>query len=308
MSANRCQAPRVCTMSPAGARHRACAPCRQSVPGTARVHHVANRCQAPRVCTMSPIGARHRACAPCRQLVPGTACVRGFAGSAPQRRLTVTSGGASLRRMVSVWLQDRDLVFLHVPKTAGGSISRALLEEPDAVNLGVRDMSVAVPCVETTPSATRCAVVLAEDRDLCAQPVGLDGFGLAARDPQPTRLQRPAGVPRFLDGSMARRHDLAVRPQVREPRGLRELSHADHAVGSSRWRRGSCRHRCRLPFRETWMSISETCSTPTRPLDTPTSPNGCPTPPTTTTTHGQVVAERNQPLIERFGYEFDESR
>lgn len=50
--------------------------------------------------------------------------------------------------MVSVLLQDRNLLFVHVPKTAGGSISRALMRERDAVAHGVRDMAVAVPCVE----------------------------------------------------------------------------------------------------------------------------------------------------------------
>lgn len=50
--------------------------------------------------------------------------------------------------VVSVLLRDRDLLFVHVPKTAGGSISQALIRERDAVVHGVRDMTVAVPCVE----------------------------------------------------------------------------------------------------------------------------------------------------------------
>ncbi len=48
--------------------------------------------------------------------------------------------------MVSVLLKDRDLVFLHVPKTAGGSISRSLRQEPGATVYGVRGMAIAEPC------------------------------------------------------------------------------------------------------------------------------------------------------------------
>jgi hypothetical protein len=50
--------------------------------------------------------------------------------------------------MVSVRLKERNLLFVHVPKTAGGSISRVLREEHDAVVHGVTDMTVAIPCVE----------------------------------------------------------------------------------------------------------------------------------------------------------------
>ena len=49
--------------------------------------------------------------------------------------------------MVSVLLKDRDLVFLHVPKTGGGSISRLLRDEPDAVLHPVQGMSKAEPSV-----------------------------------------------------------------------------------------------------------------------------------------------------------------
>jgi hypothetical protein len=48
--------------------------------------------------------------------------------------------------MVSVVLLDEDLLFLHVPKTAGGSISRALRKEPSAVVYPVINMSQAEPC------------------------------------------------------------------------------------------------------------------------------------------------------------------
>lgn len=50
--------------------------------------------------------------------------------------------------MVSVLLAERNLLFVHLPKTAGGSVSRVLRLEADAVVHGVRNMSTAVPCVE----------------------------------------------------------------------------------------------------------------------------------------------------------------
>jgi len=50
--------------------------------------------------------------------------------------------------MVSVLLKDRNLLFLHVPKTGGGSISRLLRNEPDAVLYPVRAMSEAEPCIQ----------------------------------------------------------------------------------------------------------------------------------------------------------------
>ncbi len=49
--------------------------------------------------------------------------------------------------MVSILLKDRNLLFVHVPKTAGGSISRLLRSQPDAVAYPVREMNVAEPCV-----------------------------------------------------------------------------------------------------------------------------------------------------------------
>ncbi|MEM9572535.1 MAG: sulfotransferase family 2 domain-containing protein [Pseudomonadota bacterium] len=49
--------------------------------------------------------------------------------------------------MVSVLLKDRNLLFLHVPKTGGGSVSRVLRTEPDAEIYPVTEMSVAEPCV-----------------------------------------------------------------------------------------------------------------------------------------------------------------
>ena len=49
--------------------------------------------------------------------------------------------------MVSVLLKDRNLLFLHVPKTAGGSVSRLLRDEPDAVLYPVQGMSKAESCV-----------------------------------------------------------------------------------------------------------------------------------------------------------------
>lgn len=48
--------------------------------------------------------------------------------------------------MVSVLLRERNLLFLHVPKTAGGSISRALRAAPDAAVYSVRNMNTAEPC------------------------------------------------------------------------------------------------------------------------------------------------------------------
>lgn len=50
--------------------------------------------------------------------------------------------------MVSVLLESRGLVFLHVPKTAGGSISRALRHEPDAIVYSVENMERAEPCAQ----------------------------------------------------------------------------------------------------------------------------------------------------------------
>ena len=50
--------------------------------------------------------------------------------------------------MVSILLTSRDLLFLHVPRTAGGSLSRALRQEPDATVYGVENMEYAEPCVE----------------------------------------------------------------------------------------------------------------------------------------------------------------
>ena len=50
--------------------------------------------------------------------------------------------------MVSVLLKDRNLLFLHVPKTGGGSISRLLRNEPDAVLYPVRGMTEAEPCIQ----------------------------------------------------------------------------------------------------------------------------------------------------------------
>lgn len=49
--------------------------------------------------------------------------------------------------MVSVLLEDRNLLFLHVPRTGGGAISRLLRAEPDAKTYPVQNMSVAQPCV-----------------------------------------------------------------------------------------------------------------------------------------------------------------
>jgi len=49
--------------------------------------------------------------------------------------------------MVSVVLEATDELFLHVPKVAGGSISRALLTRSDAVRYAVCGMETAVPCV-----------------------------------------------------------------------------------------------------------------------------------------------------------------
>ena len=48
--------------------------------------------------------------------------------------------------MVSVLLTDQNLLFLHVPKTAGASVSRALLKEVDAIPYSVTDMSEVEPC------------------------------------------------------------------------------------------------------------------------------------------------------------------
>lgn len=50
--------------------------------------------------------------------------------------------------MVSVFLKDQEIVFLHVPKTAGGSISRALRHRPDAVLYPVQGMAEAEPCAQ----------------------------------------------------------------------------------------------------------------------------------------------------------------
>ncbi len=50
--------------------------------------------------------------------------------------------------MVSVLLEDRNLLFVHVPRTGGGTISRLLRTEPDAKIYPVQNMSVAQPCVE----------------------------------------------------------------------------------------------------------------------------------------------------------------
>ena len=50
--------------------------------------------------------------------------------------------------MVSVVLEATNELFLHVPKVAGGSISRALLTRSDAVRYAVSGMETAVPCVD----------------------------------------------------------------------------------------------------------------------------------------------------------------
>ena len=50
--------------------------------------------------------------------------------------------------MVSVVLKSTNELFVHVPKVAGGSISRALLTRSDAVRYAVADMDIAIPCVE----------------------------------------------------------------------------------------------------------------------------------------------------------------
>lgn len=50
--------------------------------------------------------------------------------------------------MVSILLTNRNLLFLHVPRTAGGSLSRALREELDASVYGVENMEHAEPCIE----------------------------------------------------------------------------------------------------------------------------------------------------------------
>ncbi|MEM6414339.1 MAG: sulfotransferase family 2 domain-containing protein [Pseudomonadota bacterium] len=50
--------------------------------------------------------------------------------------------------MVSVLLKDRNLLFVHIPKTGGGSISRVLRREPDAVVYAVENMVHAKTCVQ----------------------------------------------------------------------------------------------------------------------------------------------------------------
>lgn len=50
--------------------------------------------------------------------------------------------------MVSVLLEDANLLFMHVPKTGGGSISRVLRQRDNAKVFAVSGMSAAVPCRE----------------------------------------------------------------------------------------------------------------------------------------------------------------
>jgi len=50
--------------------------------------------------------------------------------------------------VVSVVLQATNELFLHVPKVAGGSISRSLLSRSDALRYAVTNMETAIPCVE----------------------------------------------------------------------------------------------------------------------------------------------------------------
>jgi len=49
--------------------------------------------------------------------------------------------------MVSVLLERRNLLFMHVPRTGGGSISRAFGGEQDARAIPVRAMAFAEPCI-----------------------------------------------------------------------------------------------------------------------------------------------------------------
>lgn len=49
--------------------------------------------------------------------------------------------------MASILLQDRNLLFLHVPKTGGASLSHALRQRADARPYPVVAMADAVPCV-----------------------------------------------------------------------------------------------------------------------------------------------------------------
>ncbi len=49
--------------------------------------------------------------------------------------------------MVSVVLESTNELFIHVPKTAGGSVSRGLLRVEGAARYSVQNMAIAVPCV-----------------------------------------------------------------------------------------------------------------------------------------------------------------
>lgn len=50
--------------------------------------------------------------------------------------------------MLNVLLKEQNLLFIHEPKTAGGSISRVLRKRADAVVYGVEEMEEAIPCVQ----------------------------------------------------------------------------------------------------------------------------------------------------------------
>ncbi len=207
--------------------------------------------------------------------------------------------------MVSVWLQDRDVVFLHVPKTAGGSISRALLEEPDAVNIGVRDMSVAVPCVEQLQAQLDVPLSSLRTVTCVRNPWDWTVSGWLHVTRNRPAYDDPPSFRDFVMGAWHGATTLQYPHKFTTPEAYvsyhTQITQWDHLGGA-----GSpididavCRfENLEVDFRDVFdtdKTLGHTNRSERAPYVTYYNEDT-----------RQVVAERNEPLIERFGYRFDE--